>query len=1307
MKNLVRLSGAVVTAMVLCFALSSTPVFSSAVSAPAVAGATINVNSTSDIVADDGQCTLREALSAAANDAPSGVTVGECAAGSGDDTININVTGVINLTDMLSTTTNVSIVGPGSGLLTLRSTGSPHRVFFANVSTVGISGLTMTNGSFPPGGGSGGGLINGSGIMTLTDVVITGNHTPDGLAGNPSAGSGGGIVNSGALTLINCVVSGNGTGNGVVGTFENGQGGRGGGIDSGSGRLTLINSVVSGNGTGGGPAKGGDGGGIFVGQFGATLINTTVSGNSNGAGGSGGGVFAAFGSLTLTNSTVTANSGLGVSYSADFENSPQANVRNTIIAGNGSGGSGPDVSGTFNSQGHNLIGNVDTATGFNSAGDMAGTSASPINPRLGPLADNGGPTKTHALLAGSPALDAGDNSLAKDLNNNALTTDQRGMGFARFADSADADTTQTVDIGAFEANPTVEDISDKTMSEGASLSFNFNVGDAALGSLSVAASSSNTSLVPNDASHISVSGAGSQRMLNVTPAAGTHGTTTITVTVTAANGRTASDTFVLTVLNVTTISAVSGSGVYGGTATLTATLSVGGSGLAGKSVAFTLSGNPVGSASTNAGGVATLAGVSLSGVNAGTYAGVVGAAFAGDANFTAAGGTGALSVSKAATTTAVTVSNATYDGNPHGGSANVTGPAGLSRSLTVSYVGRNSTVYGPSNTAPTNAGDYTASASYAGDSNYNASSDSKDYSIAKASQTITFGALADKTYGDADFTISATASSGLPVSFGAMGSCTVSDSTVHITGAGSCRLTATQFGDSNYTGAVGVARDFNIAQASTSVAVSSSANPSAVGQSVTFTATVTSPAGFVPSGIFGVVNFFDGGVSIPNCASLLNSGQAACTTSALTPGRHTITAEYGTISQSFTGSTGTLQGGQTVGSVFEFSQSAYEVAEGTSLVVAVTRSGDTSQAVSVGYATDDGSTPSVVVPCSSVTGIALDRCDFTKARGTLNFAAGETQKTFLVFGGDDSYTEGPESARLRLSNPSAGSALGALAEAAFTIDDDSPESSGNPSDDDEKFVAQHYRDFLNRDPDAPGLAFWKGQLASCGSNAQCREVKRVNVSAAFFLSIEFQQTGFFVYKTYKAAYGDATSPGVAGTVPVIRLEEFLPDTQRVGQGVVVGQGNWQQQLDANQTALLRDFVQRQRFTTAFPASLTAAQLVDKVARNAGLTLTQTEHDQLAALLGTTPADASRRAELLRAVTGIGRLHEAETNRAFVLMEYYGYLRRNPDDAPEPTLNFAGWKFWLDKLNSFGGNYIQAEMVKAFISSDEYRHRFGR
>jgi hypothetical protein len=377
--------------------------------------------------------------------------------------------------------------------------------------------------------------------------------------------------------------------------------------------------------------------------------------------------------------------------------------------------------------------------------------------------------------------------------------------------------------------------------------------------------------------------------------------------------------------------------------------------------------------------------------------------------------------------------------------------------------------------------------------------------------------------------------------------------------------------------------------------------------------------------------------------------------------------------------------------------------------VTVRRTGDISREASVDYATDDGSTPSVVVPCSAVTGIALDRCDYTKALGTLRFAAGDTEKTFVVLGVDDSYTEGPETASLKLSNPSAGSALVLNSTAVLTINDDSPESSGNPSDDDEKLVTQHYRDFLNRDPDAPGLGFWKGQIASCGSNAQCREVKRVNVSAAFFLSIEFQETGYLVYRAYKSAYGDATSPNVSGTVPVIRLEEFLPDTQRIGQGLVVGRGAWQQLLETNKQDYFAAFVSRARFAAAYPTTQTPEQFADALFANAGVTPTAAQRqaviDEFAGASDTS--NPAARARALRRVAENSTLAQAEFNRAFVLMEYFGYLRRNPEDSPEPTLNFAGWKFRLSKLNQFDGNYVSAEMVRAFIQSDEYRHRFGQ
>jgi hypothetical protein len=253
-------------------------------------------------------------------------------------------------------------------------------------------------------------------------------------------------------------------------------------------------------------------------------------------------------------------------------------------------------------------------------------------------------------------------------------------------------------------------------------------------------------------------------------------------------------------------------------------------------------------------------------------------------------------------------------------------------------------------------------------------------------------------------------------------------------------------------------------------------------------------------------------------------------------------------------------------------------------------------------------------------------------------------------------------------------------------------------------VTQHYDDFLNRISDPSGLAFWTNEISSCGGNAACIEVKRINVSAAFFLSIEFQNTGYLVYRFYKAAYGDGISPGVAGTVPIIRLEEFLPDTQRIGQGVVVNVGDWQAQLEANKTAFAREFVQRSRFTNAYPAGMSPAVFIDKLNEMAGGVLSLTERTQLINELTANNTIAGR-ASVLRKIAEDGDLSRNEFNRAFVLIQYFGYLRRNPDNLPDT--NFNGWKFWLDKLNQFNGNFVNAEMVKAFITSAEYRQRFGQ
>src|SRR5207253_777803 len=128
----------------------------------------------------------------------------------------------------------------------------------------------------------------------------------------------------------------------------------------------------------------------------------------------------------------------------------------------------------------------------------------------------------------------------------------------------------------------------------------------------------------------------------------------------------------------------------------------------------------------------------------------------------------------------------------------------------------------------------------------------------------------------------------------------------------------------------------------------------------------------------------------------------------------------------------------------------------------------------------------------------------------------------------------------------------------------------------------------------------------CGSDQVCIVNKRINVSAAYFLSIEFQQTGYLVERMYKAAFGNASGTSTLGgahqlPVPIVRFNEFLPDTQQIGQGVVVNVGNWQQQLENNKQAFGLEFVQRSRFTTAFQTTLSPVQFVDLLFSNAGVT----------------------------------------------------------------------------------------------------------
>jgi hypothetical protein len=177
-------------------------------------------------------------------------------------------------------------------------------------------------------------------------------------------------------------------------------------------------------------------------------------------------------------------------------------------------------------------------------------------------------------------------------------------------------------------------------------------------------------------------------------------------------------------------------------------------------------------------------------------------------------------------------------------------------------------------------------------------------------------------------------------------------------------------------------------------------------------------------------------------------------------------------------------------------------------------------------------------------------------------------------------------------------------------------------------------------------------------------------------------------------------------VPV-RLSEFKPDTQEIGNGVIVNAPGWDTTLAANKSAFMAEFVQRARFANAYAPSLTPTEFVNKLFANAGVT--PTDVDRMAAVnefgAAGTSSDIAARGRALQRVAENTMLTQQEFTQAFVLTQYFGYLRRDPNTGPDT--DFTGYNFWLQKLNTFNGNFGQAEMVKSFLVSGEYRGRFPR
>lgn len=359
----------------------------------------------------------------------------------------------------------------------------------------------------------------------------------------------------------------------------------------------------------------------------------------------------------------------------------------------------------------------------------------------------------------------------------------------------------------------------------------------------------------------------------------------------------------------------------------------------------------------------------------------------------------------------------------------------------------------------------------------------------------------------------------------------------------------------------------------------------------------------------------------------------------------------------------------------QLASAASSVSEGAGFTtVTATREGDISRAATVHYSTGD---TAGLQNCTLANGKASGRCDYGTTMGTLQFAVGETSKTFTIPIVDDALVEGDETFTVNLTSPT-GALLGNTATTTITIiDNDSSPAAQNPIDSVNPFVTQQYIDFLGRLPDTTGFANWTATLGNCPNggfgefdNLSC---DRVHVSAGFFLSDEFRGRGYFAYKFYEVGFDRRPS-----------YAEFVPDMAQVG-------GPQSPESEAISKAAYTDsFVERQEFKNRYDG-LSNSAYVDALESNAEVTLADK-----AALVAALDTNQKTRAQVLREIVESQSVTDKFFIRAFVAMQYFGYLRRDPDTI--------GYDNWVNTLTAAPDDF--RHVIFGFIYSDEYRHRFG-
>jgi CSLREA domain-containing protein len=358
--------------------------------------------------------------------------------------------------------------------------------------------------------------------------------------------------------------------------------------------------------------------------------------------------------------------------------------------------------------------------------------------------------------------------------------------------------------------------------------------------------------------------------------------------------------------------------------------------------------------------------------------------------------------------------------------------------------------------------------------------------------------------------------------------------------------------------------------------------------------------------------------------------------------------------------------------VAQLASSTYSVNEGGSHVtVTVTRIGDLTQPLRIDYATSD---PSGLNNCSQITTFASQRCDYATVVGTLRFAAGESTKSIVIPIVDDVYIEGDEHFTLTLSNV-VGGELGTPLTADITIVDNDSVPAPNPISNDAFFIRQLYIDLLGRLPEPGAINNWLGILDHCAIPSDpVNGCDRIAVAAGFLRSQEFQGRGYFVYRHYSA---------VLGRIPL--YSEFIPDMAKVNGFLS------DTDLEANRVAYTNELMNRPEFHALYDSTINnPTAFVDKLLQVSNLPNHPSRNAWISGLTNSTLT----RAQVVRQFIDSTEVYTKYVNEAFIIMNYFGFLRRSADGA---------YQAWFTIFNNSNDYRL---IINGFMNSAEYRLRFG-